>query len=84
MLPENYERLAMNSVKFQHTKLTQKYVAFLHTNKERLERKIKETILFTIALKIIKYVGINLSKEAKTCTLKTIRCGVRFGCSPSL
>ena len=28
---------------------TQKSVAFLHTNNERLEREIKETIPFTIA-----------------------------------
>ena len=27
----------------------QKYVAFLYTNNERSERKIQETILFTIA-----------------------------------
>ena len=43
----------------------QKSLAFLYTNKERLEREIKETIPFTIISKIIKYLGINLSKEAK-------------------
>ena len=51
----------------------QKSVAFLHTNNERSEREIKETIPFTITSKRIKYLGINLSKEAKTCSLKTIR-----------
>ena len=30
-----------------------------------INREIKETILFTIASKRIKYLGINLSKEAK-------------------
>ena len=31
----------------------------------RKQREIKETIPFTIAIKIIKYLGINLSKETK-------------------
>ena len=44
---------------------TQKSVAFLYTNNKRSEREIKETIPFTIASKIIKYLGINLPKEAK-------------------
>ena len=44
---------------------TQKSVAFLNTSNERSEREIKETIPFTIASKIIKYLGINLPKEAK-------------------
>ena len=43
----------------------QKSLAFLYTNNKRTERKIKETIPFTIATKRIKYLGINLSKEAK-------------------
>ena len=53
---------------------TQKSIALLYTNNERSEREIKETIPFTIALKRIKYLGINLPKEGKTCTPKTIRC----------
>ena len=44
---------------------TQKSLAFLYTNNERTERKIKETIPFTIAMKRIKYLGINLPKETK-------------------
>ena len=44
---------------------TQKSLAFLYTNNEKIEREIKETIPFTIATKRIKYLGINLSKEAK-------------------
>ena len=44
---------------------TQKSLAFLYTNNERSEREIKETIPFSIAKKRIKYLGINLPKEAK-------------------
>ena len=43
----------------------QKSLAFLYTNNERSEREIKEAIPFTIATKRIKYLGINLPKEAK-------------------
>ena len=34
---------------------TQKSLAFLYTNNEKIEREIKETIPFTIAMKRIKY-----------------------------
>ena len=44
---------------------TQKSLAFLYTNNEKIEREIKETIPFTIAMKRIKYLGINLPKERK-------------------
>ena len=44
---------------------TQKSLAFIYTNNEKSERKIKESIPFTIATKRIKYLGINLSKETK-------------------
>ena len=44
---------------------TQKFLAFLYTNNEKTEREIKETNPFTTAMKIIKYLGINLSKETK-------------------
>ena len=43
---------------------TQKSVAFLYTNNKRSEREIKE-LPFTITSKRIKYLGINLPKEAK-------------------
>ena len=39
---------------------TQKCLAFLYTNNEKIEREIKETIPFTIAMKRIKYLGIYL------------------------
>ena len=38
----------------------QKSLAFLYTNNEKTKREIKETIPFTIAMKRIKYIGINL------------------------
>ena len=43
----------------------QKSLAFLHTNNEKSEREIKESIPFTTATKRIKYLGINLPKETK-------------------
>ena len=52
---------------------TQKSLAFLYTNNERLEREIKEIIPLIIVSKRIKYLGINVPKQEKTCTLKTIR-----------
>ena len=44
---------------------TQKSFAFLYTNNEKTEKEIKETIPFTIAMKIIKYLRINLPKETE-------------------
>ena len=37
----------------------------LYTHNELAERKVKQTIPFTIASKTIKYLGINLSKKVK-------------------
>ena len=44
---------------------TQKSLAFLYTNNEKVEKEIKETIPFTIATKRIKYLSIYLPKETK-------------------
>ena len=44
---------------------TQKSLAFLYTNNEKTEREFKKTIPFTIAMKRIKYLGINLPKETE-------------------
>ena len=44
---------------------TEKSLAFLYTNNEKSEREIKESIPFTTATKIIKYLGTNLPKETK-------------------
>ena len=44
---------------------TQKSLSFLYTNNEKSEREIKESFPFTIATKIIKYLGMHLPKETK-------------------
>ena len=44
---------------------TQKSLSFIYTNNEKMEGEIKETIPFIIAMKRIKYLGINLPKETK-------------------
>ena len=41
---------------------TQKSLAFLHTNNERSEREIKESITLSTKAKRIKYLGINSPK----------------------
>ena len=43
----------------------QKSVAFLNTNNKTEEREIKDSIPFSVAPKTIRYLGINLAKEAK-------------------
>ena len=55
----------MNIVKSQDKINTQKSLAFLYTNNEKVEKEIKETIPFTIATKRIKYLEIYLPKETK-------------------
>ena len=50
----------MNSVKSQGTKLiSTNLVAFLYTDNEAPEIEIKKIVSFTIAPKIIKYLGLN-------------------------
>ena len=44
---------------------TQKSLAFLYTNNEKIERESKETIPFIFAMKRIKYLRIYLPKETK-------------------
>ena len=51
----------------------QKSLAFLYTNNEKTERKIKETIPFTIAMRRIKYLGINLPKETKDLNIENYK-----------
>ena len=52
---------------------TQKSLAFLYTNNEKTEREIKETIPFTSAPKIIRYLVINLPKKQNTYIQKIIK-----------
>ena len=55
----------MNIVNLQDIKLTQKSFALVYINNEKTERESKETIPFTIGMKRIKYLGINLPRETK-------------------
>jgi hypothetical protein len=41
----------------------QKSLAFLYTNNKQTEKEYKEIILFKIASKKIKYLGVNLTKD---------------------
>lgn len=43
----------------------QKLAAFLYTNNETEERDIKESVSFITAPKTVRYLGTNLTKEAK-------------------
>ena len=52
---------------------TQKSLAFLHTNNEKSEREIEESIPFIIATKRIKYLGINIPKKTKQLYTEIIR-----------
>ena len=52
---------------------TQKSLAFLYTNNEKTEREIKETIPFTIVMKRINHLGINLPKETKDLYIKNYK-----------
>ena len=52
---------------------TQKSLAFLYTKNEKTEREIKETIPFTIPMKSIKYLGINLPKETKDLSIENYK-----------
>ena len=54
----------MNLANLQDTKL-QKLVVILYTNNELSGREIKKAISLLIALKRIKYLKINLTKEVK-------------------
>ena len=52
---------------------TQKSLAFLSTNSENTEREIKERIPFTIVMKRIKYLRINLPKETKDLYISSVQ-----------
>ena len=43
----------------------------LYLNNKLLEREIKKKIPIMTASKRIKYLGMNLTKEVKTCTMKS-------------
>jgi len=52
-------------------------LAFLYTNNEKIEKEIKETIPFTIAMKRIKYLGIYLPKETKNLYIENYKTLVK-------
>ena len=52
---------------------TQKSLAFLYTNNEKSESKIKEIIPVSIQTKRIECLGINSPKETKELYIKIIR-----------
>ena len=56
---------------------TQKSLAFLYTNNEKIEREIKEKIPVTIAMKRIKYLEIYLPKETKDLYIENYKTLVR-------
>ena len=62
---------------------TQKSLVLLAINNEKIEREIKETIPFTIAIKRIKYLGIYLPKETKD-LYKTLMKEIKEGSEPHL
>lgn len=44
-----------------------------YISNEQSKKEIKKTISFVIAFKTIKYLGINATKDEKSCTLKTTK-----------
>ena len=63
----------MNLVILQDIKIhAQKSLALVYTDSERSKREIKETVLFTIATKIAKYLGIKLPSKAKKTSIQKI------------
>ena len=59
------------------TAITQKSLAFLYTNHEKIETEIKETVPFTTAMKRIKHLGIYLPKETKDLYIENYKTGER-------
>ena len=51
----------------------QKSKAFLYISNEISETEIRKKIPFDTATRKIKYLGINLTKEVKTCSQKIIQ-----------
>ena len=55
----------MNIVKLQDIKLIHRNPLHFYPLSMKKQQEIKETMPFTIAMKRIKYLGINLPKERK-------------------
>ena len=52
-------------------------LTFLYTYNKTEEREIKESIPFTIAPQTIRYLGINLTKEAKNLYSENYKVGMK-------
>ena len=52
-------------------------LVFLYTDNEKEEREIKETIPFTVVMKRIKYLEINLPKETKELYIENYKTRVK-------
>ena len=63
----------MNTVKLQDIKLTQRNPLHSYTLTMRKQRETKETIPFTIAMKRIKYLEINLPKETEDVSIENYK-----------
>ena len=59
MLISNYSKVLGYKINVQ------KLLAFLHTNSRQAKNQITNELLFTIATKRIKYLGIQLIREVK-------------------
>ena len=55
----------------------EKSIAFLYTNNDKVEKEIKETIPFTIAMKRKKYLEIYLPKETKDLCIENYKTLVK-------
>lgn len=51
----------------------QNSIIFLYTISRQSENEFNKAIPFTFASRRIKYLGINLTKQCKTCTLKSTK-----------
>lgn len=51
----------------------QNSIIFLYTISKQSENEFKKAIPFIFASRRIKYLGINLTKQCKTCTLKSTK-----------
>ena len=55
---------------------SQKSLALLYTNNEKIEREIKGKMPFTIAMTGVKYLGINIPKETKALYIENYKTGM--------
>ena len=67
----------MNIVKLQEVKLTHINPFRSYALTMRKQKQIKETILFTIAMRRIKYLGIYLPKETKDLYIESYKTLVK-------